>query len=163
MGCRVGRKRVARLIRAAGLVGVSKTGAAPRSKRTVPESPQAPDLVKRDFRAPAPNALWVADITYVPTYAGFLYLAVVLDAFSRCVVGWAMSSTRKAGVVLDALQMATTQRPSPRTPRHASRCSAGSRGGMTSTAASPLGQRSPAAFERAYVASATPPAAPVAA
>ena len=109
-GHRVGRKRVARLMRAAGLVGVSKTGAAPRPKRTTPETPQAPDLVKRDFAASAPNALWVADITYVPTYAGFLYLAIVLDAFSRRVVGWAMSSTLKTGVVLDALQMAATQR-----------------------------------------------------
>ena len=61
-GHRVGRKRVARLMRAAGLVGVSKTGAAPRPKRTVPEAPQAPDLVKRDFTASAPNALWVAEI-----------------------------------------------------------------------------------------------------
>jgi putative transposase len=109
-GHRVGRKRVARLMRAAGLVGVSKTGAAPRPKRATPESPQAPDLVKRDFTATAPNELWVADITYVPTYAGFLYLAVVLDAFSRRAVGWAMSNTLKASVVLDALQMAATQR-----------------------------------------------------
>lgn len=109
-GHRVGRKRVARLMRAAGLVGVSKTGAAPRPKRTVPEMPQAPDLVRRDFTATAPDALWVADITYVPTYAGFLYLAVVLDAFSRRVVGWAMSSNLKTAVVLDALQMAATQR-----------------------------------------------------
>jgi putative transposase len=109
-GHRVGRKRVARLMRAAGLVGVSKTGAAPRPKRTTPETPQAPDLVQRDFTASVPNALWVADITYVPTYAGFLYLAVVLDAFSRRVVGWAMSSNLKTGVVLDALQMAATQR-----------------------------------------------------
>jgi putative transposase len=109
-GHRVGRKRVARLMRAAGLVGVSKTGAAPRPKRTAPETPQAPDLVKRNFTASAPDELWVADITYVPTYAGFLYLAIVLDAFSRRVVGWAMSSSLKAGVVLDALQMAATQR-----------------------------------------------------
>ena len=109
-GHRGGRKRVARLMRTAGLVGVSKTGAAPQPKRTVPELPQAPDLVRRDFTATAPDALWVADITYVPTYAGFLYLAVVLDAFSRRVVGWAMSSTLKTAVVLDTLQMAATQR-----------------------------------------------------
>jgi putative transposase len=109
-GHRVGRKRVARLMRAAGLVGVSRTGAAPRPKRTTPEAPQAPDLVQRNFTASAPDELWVADITYVPTYAGFLYLAVVLDTFSRRVVGWAMSSSLKTSVVLDALQMAATQR-----------------------------------------------------
>lgn len=109
-GHRVGRKRVARLMRVAGLRGVSKTGAAPRTKRTVPEAPQAPDLVQRQFTATAPDQLWVADITYVPTYAGFLYLAVVLDAFSRRVVGWAMSGSLKTDVVLDALQMAATQR-----------------------------------------------------
>lgn len=109
-GHRVGRKRVARLMRAAGLRGVSKTGAVPRTRRAVPETPQAPDLVRRDFTATAPDQLWVADITYVPTYAGFLYLAVVLDAFSRRVVGWAMRGDLKTDVVLDALQMAATQR-----------------------------------------------------
>jgi transposase InsO family protein len=64
----------------------------------------APDLVDRKFVADAPNKLWVADITYVPTYAGFLFLAVVLDAFSWRVVGWATSSTMKTQLVLDALQ-----------------------------------------------------------
>lgn len=110
VGERVGRKRIARLMRSAGLAGVSNRTGPPRPKRTVPETPQAPDLVRRDFTATAPDALWVADITYVPTYAGFLYLAVVLDAFSRRVVGWAMGTTLKATLVLDALQMAATQR-----------------------------------------------------
>lgn len=109
-GERVGRKRVARLMRSASLAGVSNRRGPPRPKRTIPEAPQAPDLVRRDFTATAPDALWVADITYVPTYAGFLYLAVVLDAFSRRVVGWAMGTTLKATLVLDALQMAATQR-----------------------------------------------------
>ena len=109
-GQRVGRKRVARLMRAAGLRGVSKTGTTSPTKRRVPEAPQAPDLVQRQFTATAPDQLWVADITYVPTHAGFLYFAVVLDAFSRRVVGWAMSSSLKTAVVLDALQMAATQR-----------------------------------------------------
>lgn len=107
-GERVGRKRVARLMRSAGLTGVSNRKGPPRPKRTVPEAPQAPDLIRRDFTATAPDALWAADITYVPTYAGFLYLAVVLDAFSRRVVGWAMGTTLKATLVLDALQMAAT-------------------------------------------------------
>ena len=109
-GHRVGRKRVARLLRADGLAGVSRRKGPPRPRRTTPEAPQAPDLVRRDFTAPAPDQLWVADITYIPTYAGFLYLAVVLDAFSRRVVGWAMSGSLHTAVVLDALRMAAAQR-----------------------------------------------------
>ncbi len=73
---------------------------------------QAPDLVERDFTAAAPDRLWVADITYVPTWAGFLYLAVVLDAFSRRIVGWSMATTLATQLVLDALNMALrTRRP----------------------------------------------------
>src|SRR6266853_6679593 len=71
---------------------------------------QAPDLVDRSFTADAPNVLWVADITYIPTWAGFLYLAVVLDVFSRRIVGWSMSTTLHTTVVLDALSMALTMR-----------------------------------------------------
>jgi hypothetical protein len=70
----------------------------------------APDLVDRVFAAEAPNRLWVADITYVPTAAGFLYLAVVLDAFSRRIVGWAMANHLRSELVLDALEMAVAQR-----------------------------------------------------
>jgi len=107
-GIRVGRKRVARLMRNAGLAGVT------RRKSTVTTirdgARQAPDLVKRDFTAHKPNMLWVADITYIPTWAGFLYLAVVLDAFSRRIVGWSMASTLHRQVVLDALDMALQQR-----------------------------------------------------
>jgi len=108
VGIRVGRKRVARLMRNAGLAGVT------RRKRTVTTvrdgARQAPDLVNRDFTAARPNMLWVADITYIPTWAGFLYLAVVLDAFSRRIVGWSMASTLHRQVVLDALDMALWQR-----------------------------------------------------
>ena len=71
---------------------------------------QAPDLVDRNFSADRPNALWVADISYVPTWAGFLYLAVVLDAFSRRIVGWSMSTSLATQLVLDALNMALEQR-----------------------------------------------------
>jgi len=71
---------------------------------------QAPDLVDRNFTANRPNMLWVADITYIPTWAGFLYLAVVLDAFSRRIVGWSMATTLHTQVVLDALDMALWQR-----------------------------------------------------
>ena len=70
----------------------------------------APDLVRREFRADGPNKLWVADITYVPTWSGFLYLAVVLDVWSRRIVGWAMSSSLATKVVLDAVDMAIRER-----------------------------------------------------
>src|SRR5512135_1030233 len=70
----------------------------------------APDLVKRTFAAAGPNRLWVADITYVPTWAGFLYLAIVLDAWSRRIVGWAMATHLRTELVLEALNMAFTQR-----------------------------------------------------
>ncbi len=70
----------------------------------------APDLVERTFRAERPDQLWVADITYVPTWAGFLYLAIVLDVCSRRIVGWAMATHLKTDLVLDALNMAIGQR-----------------------------------------------------
>ena len=108
-GTHVGRKRVERLMKAEGLKGVSRrrfTTTTTRDERVRP----ANDLVDRNFHADRPNMLWVADITYVPTWAGFLYLAVVLDAFSRRIVGWAMGHTLKAGLVLDALNMALGQR-----------------------------------------------------
>jgi len=107
-GIRVSRKRVARLMRNAGLSGVSRrksTGTTVRGRAR-----QAPDLVDRNFTADQPNMLWVADITYIPTWAGFLYLAVVLDAFSRRIVGWSMATTLHMQVVLDALNMALWQR-----------------------------------------------------
>jgi putative transposase len=78
-----------------------------------PRNPQvrpAPDLVDRDFRAFRPNQLWVADITFVPTAGGFLYLAVVLDAWSRKIVGWSMANHLRTELVLDALEMAISQR-----------------------------------------------------
>jgi len=68
------------------------------------------DTVERDFNANVPNQLWVADITYVPTWAGFLYLAVVVDAFSRRVVGWSMANHLRTELVLNALNMALSQR-----------------------------------------------------
>ncbi|MBK6799443.1 MAG: DDE-type integrase/transposase/recombinase [Acidobacteria bacterium] len=74
------------------------------------EAAPAPDLVNRDFRADTPNTLWIADITYVPTWSGFLYLSVVIDVFSRRVVGWAMETHLRTELVLKALEMATSQR-----------------------------------------------------
>jgi putative transposase len=108
-GLHVGRKRVARLMCAADLRGVSRRK-APRTTQRQPEAQPAPDLVQRDFTASRPNELWVADITYIPTWAGFLYLAVVLDAWSRRVVGWAMATHLRTELVLQALQMAIQQR-----------------------------------------------------
>ena len=108
-GVRVGGKRVARLMRAAGLQGVSRRKWVTTTVRDADARP-APDLVQRHFSAAAPDALWVADITYIPTWAGFLYLAVVLDAFSRRVVGWAMETHLRSELVLQALEMACGQR-----------------------------------------------------
>ena len=108
-GVRVGRKRVARLMRGAGLAGVSRRKGARTTQRRQEARP-APDLVDRNFTAEAPDRLWVADITYVPTWAGFLYLAVALDAFSRRIVGWSMATHLRAELVLDALDMALYKR-----------------------------------------------------
>lgn len=108
-GVAVSRKRVARLMRALGLRGVHRRKWPVTTKRSARARP-APDLVQRDFTAQAPNELWVADITYVPTTAGFLYLSVVLDVFSRRVVGWAMETHLRTELVLDALEMAVKQR-----------------------------------------------------
>jgi putative transposase len=105
----VSRKRVARLMREAGIVGVTRR----RSIRTTVRdrfAQVAPDLVQRAFIADGPNRLWVADITYVPTGAGFLYLAVVLDVWSRKIVGWAMATHLRAELVLEALEHAVRQR-----------------------------------------------------
>ena len=106
---RVGRKRVERLMRAAGLSGYVKR----RKFRTtfgVPGVRVADDLVERDFDPPAPNRLWASDIKYVSTWEGTLYLASVIDCFSRKVVGWSMRSDMQAELVVDALEMAIERR-----------------------------------------------------
>jgi putative transposase len=105
-----GRKRIARLMRGAGLVGACHRGSGPTTTRRDLDARPAPDLVDRKFTATAPNELWVADITFVPTVAGFLYLAVVLDARSRKIVGWSMANHLRTELVLDALEMAVAQR-----------------------------------------------------
>jgi putative transposase len=106
---RVGHKRVARLMKAAGLQGVSRRKGI-RTTVRCPDACPAPDLVEREFTAPGPDRLWVADITYIPTWAGFLFLSIVLDAWSRKVVGWAMATHLRTELVLDALNMALWQR-----------------------------------------------------
>ena len=109
-GERVGRKRVARLMRELGIEGVTRRRfKAARTKKDAKTRP-APDWVDRDFSAGGPDQLWVADITYVPTWAGWLYLAVVLDAWSRRIVGWAMAPHMRAELVENALAMAISRR-----------------------------------------------------
>jgi putative transposase len=108
-GLVVGHNRVGRLMRTAGLVGVSRRKGCWTTVRDRDAQP-APDLVKRDFVADAPNKLWVADITYIPTWTGFLFLAVVLDVFSRRIVGWAMANHLRTELILDALEMALARR-----------------------------------------------------
>jgi len=107
-GIPIGRKRVARLMRVAGLQGVSRR----KFRTTVRDETArpAPDLVDRQFTVASPDRLWVADITYVSTWAGVLYLAVVLDAWSRRVIGWAMESHLRTELVVAALDMAVAQR-----------------------------------------------------
>jgi len=116
-GIRVGKKRVARLMKEAGLQGASRRK---QPSTTVRDNSQrsAPDLVDRDFTASGPDELWVADITYVPTQEGYLYLAVVIDAYSRKVVGWEMAGHLRSELVLEALDMATEQRKPEETIHH---------------------------------------------
>jgi putative transposase len=109
-GVAAGHNRIARVMRANGLRGVSRRRnwcvTTKRDKRQRP----APDLVKRQFTATAINQLWVADMTYIPTWAGFVYLAVVLDVYSRKVVGWAFGQQQTADLVIAALNMALITR-----------------------------------------------------
>lgn len=115
---RIDRKRAERLMRAAGLQGVHRRrlwGCTRRDSAAVPSE----DLVERRFTAEQPNRLWVTDITQHRTTEGWFYLAVVLDVFSRRVVGWAMADHLRAELVVDALQMAVWQRrPAPGAVKH---------------------------------------------
>ncbi len=108
-GSRVSRKRVAARMRDAGLIGASRRRFSTTTVRDRAARP-APDLVQRRFTAEGQDRLWVADITYIPTWTGFLYLAVVLDAWSRRVVGWSMATHLRTELVLQALEMALGQR-----------------------------------------------------
>lgn len=110
-GIHVSRKRIARLMRELGIVGVSgREGRRRRRKSTVPETDAVSDLVRRDFTADEPNQVWFADITYVPTWEGWLFLAVVMDACTKRIVGWSMRDDLKSEIVVDALGMGTTMR-----------------------------------------------------
>src|SRR5919107_1298043 len=109
LGVRCGRRRVARLMRAAGLRGCMR-GKKRRTTRRDPRAAPAPDLLCRDFVAGRPNRVWLADITYIPTREGFLYLAFILDTHSRKVVGWSMAPHMRTELVVDALEMAVWRR-----------------------------------------------------
>ena len=124
---RVGRKRVARLMKAAGISGVRPRK---RFKTTIriPGITPASDLVERQFKPAAPNVLWVADITYLRTGEGWLYLAAVQDTYSRQIVGWSMATHMRASLVVDALKMALARRrPDPGLIHHSDQ---GSQGGL---------------------------------
>lgn len=108
-GVAIGKKRVARLMQTAELVGASRRRSITTTRRD-PDHRPANDPVRRNFLAGKPNELWVADITFLPTLAGFLFLAIVLDASSRRIVGWAFSAELKTSVVLDAIKMALAAR-----------------------------------------------------
>jgi putative transposase len=109
-GVRVGRKRVARLMRVAGLRGADGRRGGPRTTIREPAQPSAPDLVDRQFARTAPNLLWVCDLKYIQTAQGFLFLAAVQDVYSRRIIGWSMRDDLQTDLVLDALGMAITSR-----------------------------------------------------
>ena len=110
-GTEVGRDQVARLMRGLGLAGAVR-GKTRRTTIPAQVGERPADLVERVFAAAAPNRLWLADITYVATWSGFCYTAFVIDAFSRAIVGWRVSSTLRAELALDALEMAIWSRRS---------------------------------------------------
>ena len=110
-GLDVGRDRVARLMASLGLVGATRIKRV-RTTTAAPLAQRPPDLVERVFSAPAPNRLWVADLTYVWTRSGFSYAAFIVDAFSRAIVGWRVSASLRTDLALDALEMALHARGS---------------------------------------------------
>jgi putative transposase len=102
----VPRCRVQRLMRSAGIQGAKRRGKPWRTTKADPAAARRPDLVRRDFRAQRPNALWVADLTYLRSWEGVSYFAFVIDACSRMVVGWQLASHMRTDLCLDALRMA---------------------------------------------------------
>ena len=109
-GIKAGHNRIATVMRANGLCGVSRRRGWCVTTQRDKEHRPAPDLVQRDFTATGINQLWVADMTYIPTWAGFVYLAVVLDVYSRKVVGWSFGQQQTADLVIAALNMALITR-----------------------------------------------------
>ena len=121
-GVKVGKKRVARLMRELEIQGVSRRRGRVRTTTPDKRAAPAPDLVNRDFSAARPDQTWVADITYVPTHEGWLFLAAVMDLYSRKIVGWSMRDDREAPLVVDAISMAISRRkPKPGLVHHSDR------------------------------------------
>jgi len=110
----IGRDQVARLMRELGIRGISRRRTKVFTTRSDPDAWRAPDLVNRDFTADRPDALWVTDLTYVPTRSGMAYVCFIVDAFSRRIVGWRAASNMKTDMILDALKMARRSRGSRR-------------------------------------------------
>jgi putative transposase len=106
----VGRDQVARLMRAMQIEGITRKRRKVFTTRPDPDALRAPDLVNRNFRAERPDALWVTDLTYVPTRTGMAYVCFIVDAFSRRIVGWRVATNMKTQMVLDALEMARRSR-----------------------------------------------------
>jgi len=121
-GTRIGKKRIARLMRELEIQGVSRRRGSIRTTTPDKRAAPAPDLVNRDFTATRPNETWVADITYVPTHEGWLFLAAVMDLYSRKIVGWSMREDLEAPLVVDAISMAIARRkPKPGLIHHSDR------------------------------------------
>jgi putative transposase len=121
-GVRVGKKRVARLMRELEIQGVSRRRGRVRTTTPDKRAAPAPDLVNRDFTAERPDQTWVADITYLPTHEGWLFLAAVIDLYSRKIVGWSMRDDLEAALVVDAISMAIARRkPKPGLVHHSDR------------------------------------------
>ena len=106
----IGRDRIARLMREMGIEGVSRRRRKVFTTIADPDAVRAPDLVDRNFKAAAPDQLWVTDLTYVPTRSGMAYVCFIVDAFSRRIVGWRVAANMKTDMVLDAVEMATRSR-----------------------------------------------------
>ena len=124
LGLRCARKRVARLMRGAGLYdcGGRRRQVRTTQRAQTERTPPAPELVKRNFTPEAPDRLWVADITYIRSWEGWLYLSFILDTFSRRIVGWSMSNHLKTELVLDGVNMAIyNRRPAPGLIHHSDR------------------------------------------
>jgi len=121
-GLEVSKKRVARLMRELSIEGESRRRGHVRTTTPDRRVAPAPDLVKRDFHASRPDQIWVADITYIPTYEGWLFLAAVMDLYSRGIVGWSMRDDLAAPLVVDAISMAIARRkPEPGLVHHSDR------------------------------------------
>jgi putative transposase len=126
----IGRDQVARLMRELQIEGVSRLRKKVFTTRADPHATRAPDLVNRLFTADRPDALWVTDLTYVPTRSGMAYVCFIVDAFSRRIVGWRVASNMKTEMVLDALEMARVSRGGHRLVGLVTHSDAGSQGGF---------------------------------